>query len=247
MLPVLAFIIVLVTITKLRGKRRSQKIAIPCVYINLENRKDRRDHCTKQLREYFSQYTRFHAVEGKHVDILGEKRLHVFYDLEENFKWDQSIRILRTRKMSHGEIGCCLSHRGVWEYAFKQNMDSLVIFEDDVVLSKCFHNGLTRALAEINTDWDILYLGYIDSGGLGKFVSTHIRKVTFLFGAYAYMLRNTGIKVLHSILPIDRPIDNFLGKMTETNVLQGYAIYPPIANQIEYGGTGSDIIHSAHL
>ena len=221
------------------------KIQTPVFYINLERRKDRKKHCISELSPHFRNLKRFTAVDGKSVDSLADSRISLFYDTEDNRRWDQSITWMRSHKMTHGEIGCGLSHRGLWELAAKKKMRLTLIFEDDVVL----HDNFRKVFADINipTDCDILYLGYIDPGGLGEFVDSVLRRVIFLFGAYAYILTASGLKKLMPLLPIDRPVDNFLGHLTETKQLNGYAVYPPIADQIEYGGYGSDIVHSAHL
>ena len=122
----------------------------------------------------------------------------------------------------------------------------MAIFEDDVVVNANFRRKVRKALMQVPSNWDILYLGYINESGLTHRVTPILKKVKFVFGAYAYILRDTGLRKLIAALPIDRPIDNFLGKLCEEKVLNAYGISPPVAKQIQYGGLGSDIIHSAH-
>lgn len=228
---------------------KNEKLRIPAFFINLDRRNDRLKHCISQLTPHFKVLDRYAAIEGRYVDTLRESRLTLFYDLVENMKWDASIRFKHTRRMTHGEIGCCLSHRNIWELAYGRNIPIVAIFEDDVIVSAAFKLRVRRALANCPNDWDILYLGYMSSNsGLGESVAGgQLRRVKLLFGAYAYILRRKGLQKLIAALPIDRPIDNFIGKLTENGTLKGYAVVPPIADQIEYGGYGSDIVHSAHL
>lgn len=244
---IVVFAVVVVTLYR-NEHYKTSKLHIPAFFINLDRRTDRLTHCVAQLSPHFFVLDRYSAVEGRYVDILRESRLTLFYDLAENKKWDATIRFQHTRRMTHGEIGCCLSHRNIWELAYGRNVPIVAVFEDDVLVSTTFKLHVRRALDNCPRDWDILYLGYINSNGLGDWApGGALRRVKFVFGAYAYILRRKGLEKLIGALPIDRPIDNFLGKLTENGTLNGYAVVPPIADQIEYGGYGSDIVHSAHL
>ena len=252
---VIFFVIVVVVWTKMRttSSRRAssgKKLNVPAIFINLDRRPDRLKHCLAQLRPQFETLQRHSAIDGRYVDTIRETRLSPFYDLAENKRWDQNIRMLHTRRMSYGEIGCCISHRNVWELALGRNLPMVAIFEDDVLVhNRNFKTRVRNALNALPHDWDVLYLGYMNTNGIGESVkgTDSLRKVTFLFGAYAYIVRNKGLKILAGQLPIDRPIDNFLGMLTETGVLTAYAVFPPVAEQIEYGGLGSDIVHTAHI
>ena len=244
-------VIIAVVITTLYRKKynKTSKLNIPAFFINLDRRTDRLKHCLSQLTPHFHVLDRYSAIEGRYVDTLRESRLTLFYDLAENKKWDASIRFRHTRRMTHGEIGCCLSHRNIWELAYGRELPIVAIFEDDVIVGNMFKSRVRSALENCPRDWDILYLGYIASNGsLGDWVpGGQLRRVNLVFGAYAYIVRRKGLQKLIAALPIDRPIDNFVGKLTENGTLNGYAVVPPIADQIEYGGYGSDIVHSAHL
>ena len=123
--------------------------------------------------------------------------------------------------MSSGEVGCCLSHRQVWEKIHKRQDPLHLICEDDVVVLSDFERVMSEVV--IPTDCDIFYLGYIYPGAnaLGESISEHVHKVNFLFGGYAYILTSKGISKLLKILPIDRPLDNCLGKLTEENTHHG--------------------------
>ncbi len=243
----IACICIVLVGTRFYNRTANNSLNIPAIYINLDRRTDRLKHCTAQLNEKFSTLERYSAIEGKYVDTISEPRVSLFYDLQENSRWDKTIKMFRTRRMSAGEIGCCISHRNVWELARSRRYQKVAIFEDDVVVSASFSRKLRRALMQLPSNWDILYLGYINPSGLTHKVSSMLKKIKFVFGAYAYVLRDTGLRKLIAALPIDRPIDNFLGKLCEEKVLNAYGICPPIAKQIQYGGFGSDIVHSAHL
>lgn len=56
-----------------------------------------------------------------------------------------------------GEIGCWLSHVSAWDYVVKNNLKSLIVFEDDISIDK---NKFNSVMKEINsTSMDMLMLG----------------------------------------------------------------------------------------
>lgn len=237
-----------IIVAALRWNKEYKKFNTPVFFINLERRPDRLKHSRNVLSPHFRRVERVEAVDGRKVDPLDVQHLiHPFYDTEENQRWDKSITWFRNHRLSAGEIGCCLSHRYLWEKLQRETHgDPVLVCEDDLLLHPKFKTRYAKLLKELPDEWDVLYLGYIDVGGLGEYVSENIRVNDFVFGSFCYMLSQTGIEKLVKHLPIDRPIDNFLGHLMETRILKGFAVYPPIADQIEYGGYGSDIDHSAH-
>ena len=216
---------------------------VDVVYINLDRRPDRKRHVLEQIQKNgLTNYKRYAAVDGKNIDkFYHDARLRPYYDLGENMRWDSNITKTGMQELSSGEMGCILSHRNIWEQLNQTR--PVLILEDDVVF-KTFKSRFKSVYASLPSDWDIFYLGYIDTGGLRPF-STHLRRTIFVYGAYAYMLSSRGVRKLLHEIPIDRPLDSFLGMLTETGKMIGYAAFPPLAEQIEYGGSASDIIHSS--
>jgi len=214
------------------------------VYINLDRRPDRNTHCIKEMQKcsiFKQKLRRISAIDGSMKPYVDPKIIIRTYDLAENMRWDGSITTSGLCNMSYGEIACCLSHHKAWT----AGINPIVIFEDDVVLTNHFSRRLAVVFSELPNDWDIFYLGCINTGGLIKRVSPHLRRVVFVFGAYGYILSASGRRKVRSNIPIDRPLDNFLGKLTENGVLLGYAADPPLVTQVEFGGKNSDIHHSA--
>ena len=215
---------------------------IPSVYINLDRRPDRKSHCQRILHS-FENVTRVSAVDGGFVKYT-TKDVFPYYDTRENRRWDKSIKLLRSIRMSPGEIGCALSHLNVW-----RSMETpLLILEDDILLVNNFQTRLKKNLLSLPDDWHILYLGYMNprENGLAQFITPELCKAHFVFGTYAYLLNMQGRDILLSNLPIDRPVDNFIGSLCESNKLKAYAIHPPLISQLEYGGENADIVHTAH-
>lgn len=214
------------------------------VYINLARRPDRMDHCVAQFSRASLHVRRVDAVDGQLRPRVDPGVVRMDYDLSENAKWDPNVQRRGHQQMSTGEVGCCLSHRNVWI----ENDTPILIFEDDVVLADRFVERVRIAFSDLPDQWDILYLGYInDTGGLRsrRSAMSSLRPVEFVFGGYAYALSSSGRAKLSARTPIDRPLDNFLGSLTESGYMIGYAVDPPLVTQLEFGGPDSDIRHSA--
>jgi GR25 family glycosyltransferase involved in LPS biosynthesis len=61
---------------------------------------------------------------------------------------------------SNIHAGCALSHRSIVQEAQRQGLKSVLVFEDDVILTKDTVQHLQAALSELHgRDWDLLYLG----------------------------------------------------------------------------------------
>lgn len=118
------------------------------------------------------------------------------------------------REVMPGEIGCYLSHIGVWQAFLDSEHDVALILEDDVVLHDDFLAALHKAVSKVN-QWDMLKLNRIrakfpvkqDTIGdyrLSAFVGTFT-------GTGAYLITRSCAKdLLPSMLPISRPIDHAL-------------------------------------
>lgn len=58
------------------------------------------------------------------------------------------------------QVGCALSHRAVVEEASRQGLRNVLVFEDDVILTRDALPVLDRALRELQgREWTLLYLG----------------------------------------------------------------------------------------
>lgn len=62
--------------------------------------------------------------------------------------------------MPPGHVGCSMSHRAIYEATVSNGWDRVLILEDDVVPRVEAMEELAPALAELPSDWELLYLGY---------------------------------------------------------------------------------------
>lgn len=110
--------------------------------INLDKNPERLRKCDAQLRHLGVDYERFPAVYGKTLPKELKKR-HVH-----GFLW----WCAGGRRVLDGEIGCALSHIGVYRKIIAEGLDFACVLEDDVILTPYFADQLKRVE------------GWVDSG-----------------------------------------------------------------------------------
>ena len=88
------------------------------------------------------QFTRFEAVDGH------------------QFAGDATALIQDVGKLTLPELGCMLSHVGVWKMMLEQDIPMAVVMEDDVMFGEGFNTGLHSFLQQLPEEFDIAYLGF---------------------------------------------------------------------------------------
>ena len=126
---------------------------IICYYINLERRKDRKEHIEGQLdllKEYF-KYECYKGVDAREINMQEyiDKKL-----ILPNPSYHQE-------KFVVGQLACMLSHLGSWKKFLESKYQYLLILEDDAVVNKSYFDFLFPKIMENikNLDFDWLYLG----------------------------------------------------------------------------------------
>lgn len=177
--------------------------------INLDRRTDRWASVSEEFRRHGISATRWSAVDGqklsgpfsmRHSDMPGDR-----------------IR---------GAVGCLRSHRGALQDAWSKGHQTVCVFEDDVVLQPDFNDRLARALQDVPTNWDMLYLG-CHWHGLPEPVQVRgmIHRLR-CFGVFGVMMRRNAIKRVLSITQAEEvPLDNYLYSSVQPG-MQVYAVIP---------------------
>lgn len=113
-----------------------------------------------------------------------------------------------------GEIGCYMSHIGVWRSFLDSQYEIALVLEDDVVFHKDFLVDLHEAVKS-STKWDMLKLNKIRA----KFPVSQLKIGDYQLSAFAgsftgmsaYLVNwNCAEHLLLKMLPIRRPIDHEL-------------------------------------
>ena len=93
-------------------------------------------------------------------------------------------------KHTAGAYGCLLSHVQAVQVARELGHESVLIFEDDAVFDPAFTTKFASFIAELPSDWDMLYLGALHKDEPTR-VSDHVYRITKGNSTYAYALKNT--------------------------------------------------------
>lgn len=106
------------------------------VVLNLDRSHDRLKSVTSNCAEQGIEFTRLSAVDGGQISDLSE----VGYDRELTLKY-------LGRELSHGEVGCYLSHLKAISTFLLSDADYMLVLEDDVEfaqpnVTQCLHNAI---------------------------------------------------------------------------------------------------------
>lgn len=90
--------------------------------------------------------------------LLGDVKLERFSAIKPDLALDRT---------HNGRAGCLLSHRRVIEEAYREGIDSVLVFEDDLCFDPAFETSIGPTLLTLGkTPWDLFYLGFTPKGPL---------------------------------------------------------------------------------
>lgn len=177
--------------------------------INLRDNKDRLDLFNKYAIKNNIEYERFEAINGKelesnHPDILK------YFTIDNN--------------LSKGAIGCALSHIKIWEDAYKNNYENIMIFEDDAIIFDNFWDNLQNTYNYLPDKWDILYLD-IMIGYLRKIDKYYISRLVYKehknVGMVGYIINknmiNKIISQFNNNYKLNMPIDMYIRNLNNNS------------------------------
>lgn len=191
--------------------------------INLDKDKERLASFDSQMKKQNITYTRFPA-------ILGSKVHNSEYLTE-----------FCNTYCTDGMKGCALSHRSIWEEAYKKQYKYVMIFEDDAILSDNFDTKLKEMWSHVPDNFDIVYPGCrarcdpilvqqalnMVTGVEIKRINEHVYSFGGDFTGHCYILSRKCIeKIYNRILstPIDVNIQIYIKELN----LNAYYLKPVI-------------------
>lgn len=110
--------------------------------ISLEKNSDRLSAMSAQLSRLNVKYEVFRAVYGK--DLSANERSKSYNAFR--------AYCIRGGSLSDGQLGCALSHLGVYRKMLQEEVDAAIILEDDVVLSDEFVDAARRVESFVRAD-----------------------------------------------------------------------------------------------
>ena len=204
--------------------------------INLDGSDQRLESAHKQLADNQISYSRFSAVDGR------GKALSEF----KNYNDAKAQKILG-RSLLNSELGCYLSHYGCVEKFLETDADYLVVFEDDLEVSKNLKTDLDGVLnyldAHKDLDWSLINI----AAKKKKFAKdiTQINDKS-LWHAYYFPIRGLGLiwsrKGAEEFYRLGKeiavPVDIFF-QMWLSESGKGLGVWPALVRPV---GLDSDIL-----
>ncbi len=190
--------------------------------LNLKRRPERLAHALKQFENVgIKDFILWEAVDAK---TLGLKS-----DLLE---------------ITPGMVGCYQSHRNIMKYCLDNNIDSYIVFEDDVEFIPGFNELCQLMIDTIPSDWEFVYWGSTEhlNGPCLKEVSDLWVVPRSVWGTQCFMMKDmqTIKKVYDALEKMQMQIDCQLSQLTlKQQQVKHYACSPSIVGQLFE--IGSDI------
>lgn len=190
--------------------------------ISLEHRTDKRGYIESHFEFNKISFQFFPATNGNNINEMEAKLLT-----------NKTIG-----NISAGSQGCAISHIKLWRKIESLNDDGIhIIFEDDVLLEKNFHEKLNFIQKNYPIDCDIFYLGGFNSRfrDIKYFINQEVfRSFSPRRGLYAYIVTPKSCrKMLNLLIPFDiiyGGIDTKIGKLVRNDKILAYQIKPSIVD-----------------
>ena len=191
--------------------------------INLEHKQN----VWKKVKRVFDKNSieveRFEAINGSKISDKEFNNLLNKYNPNRLTGENASEKGLIENKNS---LGCLLSHLELIKKAKLNNYKRILIFEDDVILSKEFN----KRISQINKlDWSIIYLGasHFNWTGIEEKVEFYLCKNTL--GTFGYAIESSMYDDIINLLETKRKsVDNLLSELQDRNYGKCYTLYPNI-------------------
>lgn len=167
------------------------------------------------------------AVDGFSLDLEKMKA-------EGKLQWND----WNNSDLTHGEVGCYLSHVRVWNMLVDQNMGRVLICEDDIIWRPDTNKIADKFMSEVPDDWDIIHFHSNVRVGSGhkndierKQLSEHVWKgCNEGEGAVCYAITKRGARFLLSkAFPIRYAVDGVINRLTLPKwsaEYRGYVCWP---------------------
>jgi glycosyl transferase family 25 len=190
--------------------------------LNLKRSKDRRILIKKELDHLDMPFSFFNAIDGKLIKLSHQKEMTKL-----RFEAYRNIENLKSRiTLSHGHVGCALSHIKIYSHIVKKKIPLTLVLEDDCEinenLKKTIADPLLMKLAR-NGVFEVLNLGCVKREGIympvlsffgrKKIYNDQIigRPARTLPGANCYLLTLNGAKkLLKASMPLRYAADQLL-------------------------------------
>jgi len=177
------------------------------------------------------------AVDGKTLTdsyVYDELGIHLMPEYKDPY---------HKRTMTHGEIGCFLSHYQIWEDVRQHKYRRVLVFEDDLRFVKYFRQTLSTLIDEADeqkVDWDLIYLGRkrLNPTSDGPMVPEcrYLSNVGYSYWTLSYALTYEGAVKLLEARPFENlvPVDEYLPIMFDRHPESDWKSHFPNRNLLAF-------------
>lgn len=185
--------------------------------INLDKRPDRWKAASEQFNKYGIQVERVSAVDGEKSKYFLNSGLN-------------------RGNLKCGQVGIIESNINILEEAQQKQYNSILIFEDDVVLSEEIKN-IESYFHELPSNWDMVWFSgnhntHVSGVNPPYDVSEKILKLHSTFAAHAIGIKKSMYTaILSGIQRMEHPLDVYYSLFQKINNCYCFKSVPPIATQ----------------
>lgn len=187
--------------------------------LTLDRNSEKFEEVKKQFAQFGVEVEKFSGIDGNNIS-------------------DEEFEIFKTKKVTMDEssrlglienkyaLGCLLSHTEIIKQAKLAGYKRILIFEDDVLLSKDF----AKRISEIKKiDWKLLYLGASQFNWTGIKINNNHYNCNSTLGTFAWAIDHEIFDELIKLFETKRKsIDNLLSDFQSDNKKNSIVIYPNI-------------------
>jgi glycosyltransferase involved in cell wall biosynthesis/GR25 family glycosyltransferase involved in LPS biosynthesis len=131
--------------------------------VNLQKHAANRLKAAKHFSRFKLTYTLWNAVDGYVGEPLRKYKEYMARELGTLRRYPEFNEAEKARGKgfieSAGAVGYIFTYTAILQEALAANLQSILILEDDVLLSPDFHRRLTNFVAGLPDDWKVLQLG----------------------------------------------------------------------------------------
>ncbi len=186
--------------------------------LNLDRRNDRWEKVSKEFSNFSINVERWSAIDG---DNLTESEL--IY-VEQNINQERASRIGKIENKY--SLACLLSHIEIIKSAKARGYKKILIFEDDVILSKDFLIDI-KLIREL--DWKLFYLGASQFEWNDIEISDRYYNCKKTLGTFAYAIDSSLFDELINLFERrQKSVDNYLSIVQHKYKNECFTFYPNI-------------------
>lgn len=187
----------------------------------------RRRHMDAQMAHLGSPFEYFDGIDGR---LLTDDEVSRVYD-------DARARKTFWGPLNRGEIGCALSHIGIWRKLVDEDIPHALVLEDDAVIDPSAAE-VVAALAGLLGPADVVALVKTNDNSFffhqvplpGKHRLVYVNQPFYTAAGYV-MTRGGAQRLLRHVPPLVVPIDFWYHDIGFRGVLPIRAVCPPVVSQ----------------